>query len=601
MSELSFATMLRRLNDLSESSSDPNKIFQSSLASISRLGLTKIGSRRMAKRKLLGRIMAYTRTSHENLEHLHQSSFVSWLMSECELDKPKESRAVPPNKSWCLDNTCHDLSYNEEFPLLEDDVMASIDKYSFDKGDIQTCDSMDVLTEDFVRSCIDSECYEELEKSLQLREQAVMFKQSNDDSTYASTAAALLAVCSSCQQNDRVVCMLIKWVPRLFQMNQDLSYHTLFIDLMGKFSLHFDTCIRIVSNCAVQWPNGRILECKKWIAEQQTKNSWEGHLTRRLALKFLVLASEISLQLDKYASCLIDLSLDCCLHHKVQQLANGQYCLTSSNARDILPDWLALIMCIANEGSSFLNLTISRVMHYISENKSSTRAYSAVLLRLYTLHPSAVILTETNLKTVLLQGARDNFTTWLSHNKCPLDAQIKAMIFNMSTSPHKPLLQSIIQLANQHPLLLMRHLDAIKQRLIEDGSAIGSNGQPLMKRGRIQGRLSELEANIEGQLIRVYVLCWGYSFNEPVWTCMLDLLLSIPPEVLFGIGVAVGLIEILNLYSKLFAIHVDELNEENNIIELRAKFDRLSSTFMKYNPERYQQFMKDRHTNSDSI
>jgi hypothetical protein len=153
--------------------------------------------------------------------------------------------------------------------------------------------------------------------------------------------------------------------------------------------------------------------------------------------------------------------------------------------------------------------------------------------------------------------------------------------------------QSIIQIANQHPLLLMRHLNVIRQGLIDDGSGLDSHGQPLIKRGRIQGNIPEAIAEIDGRMIKVTIVQWGYSFNEPVWSSMLDLLLSIPSEVLFKVGVDSGLQDIMDVYSRLFVVHTSELKSETNIIQLRGKFNRLLSSFETYNAAHHEDAMKD--------
>jgi hypothetical protein len=587
MSELSFSTMLGRINKMGCLSAEPKKVFQDLLspAAIAQWGFAKIGSKRVIKRKLLGRILAYTRTNQKNMSSdiaaAAHSPFVTWLMSECATSKSSKKshlkfcgdrHGIDFVKSWIGAENSDAI----EYPSLEGDAVSASHWSSNHSIDQVLLDPRDDITEEYIASCVENEQHDELEESLRLRERA---NRNQCDHDTISTARRMLGMNSKFEEDERFVRILIKWIPRLLQIsNDDLAYQTLFIDLLES-SVQQVTFMSIVSNCAMQWPLQQIQECQRWIIEYQSKSSWKNHRSMNLVLRFLVLSSEYHVPLDD-AGQLIELSLNC----------NNQDSVTSMhhhNSRNTLPDWLALLLSVAKEGPSYLDMTVSRTLDRVDHEPN----LSTVILRLYTLYPRVISLTDKRLKSILLQCSRDHSEAWLSYS-CPLDGQIKAMITNLSSSPHKSLLQSTIQIANQHPLLLIRHLDAVKEGLINDGSGLDSNRRPLMKRGRIQGKPPSLIALINGRHVNVSVVHWGYSFSEPVWSCMLDLLLSIPVEVLFKVGVAMGLPDIMNVYSKLFTIHVSELSEESNIIQLRLKFNRLLSSFKNCNPEGYQNIIQ---------
>ncbi|KAL7488211.1 hypothetical protein ACHAW6_015042 [Cyclotella cf. meneghiniana] len=618
ISQLSFSTMLNRLNEIGRSSPEP-KTFGELLSptAISAWGLPRIGTRRILKRRLLGRILAYMRISRndpfsnddeKSLDKRH-APFVSWLFTECKSwDEPKKTHA---ESSSCRENitafATGDINAEVEFASLDtgdfDAPSWSTDRSIEVTAEISLCRT-EFISENFIRSCIFNERHILLEESLELKERSFITNSQYDD---GSTAKILLEMYSIFKDEGRFVRILLKWVPRLLQIGRgNDTWHIIFVDVLekSKYSLKFETCVALVSSCAMQWPHEYILECQRWVVSQQARCCpWNSHLSLKLVLRFLVLSSEQKsvhvfdynrtppcrfhyVQSPDCAKCIVDLSLTC-LSLDDQKSTNREVC--TINARNVLPDGLVLILIVAKAGKEYLDLTTELILNRIDE---SPRVFSSLLLRLYTLFPSLTNLSKNRLRTSLLQGAKEHMASWMQL-RCPLDSQIRAMISYLSKSPHKPLLQSIIQIASQHPLLLMRHLNDIWRGLIDDGSGLDSHGQPLIKRGRIQGNIPEVFAEIDGRTIKVMIVQWGYSFSEPVWSSMLDLLLSIPSEVLFRVGVDSGLHEIMDVYSRLFVVHTCELKSETNIIQLRGKFTRLLSLFESYNTAQHEDAIKD--------
>lgn len=605
LTKLSFATMLRRINKIGDSSDDMNKAFSELLspAAIAQWGMVNIGNRRIIKKKLLGRILAYTRSSNENqtcetpdeMEDFRSSPFVLWLMAEC-----TSSKQVSQNDGTNFVELC---GFDKDNKQVEHDDHQDFLTFSFTNSNDKlwshemACDVLnqvcpysdlcqsDIISENFIRMCIRNEKYDVLEESLKSKDRVLTRKSTRDD----STAMAMLTLYSSFSDDKCFVRLFLKWIPVILCACEDRCiWPTLFVDLVQKYSLPYNICLSIISCCSIQWPSEKILNGCRWIVELAQKATQEVR-TAKLALRFLVLSTEHNFHFESGdAGCLLDLSLKCI--QPENQDSGGRHFQQSNPAleRHVFPDWMAFIVFIADRSPTFLNLAISRMLECITAKSWCSQACQAVILRLYTLHPSTARLSDTRLKSSLLQSSRDNSAAWL-HYKCPLDKQIKAMVSNLVRSPHKNMLQDTIQVSCQHPLLLMRHLNTIKRGLELDGSGHDISGQPLMKRGRIQSRPQELAAVVEGRPVKVSVVHWGYSFNEPVWIGVLDLLFSIPAEVLFKVGVELGLLEIMSLYSKLFDAHINDLSAENNIIQLRGKFDRLSLSFINCNPEQYQQ------------
>ena len=412
ISQLSFSTMLNRLNEIGGSGSSPDqKTFGELLSptATSAWGLPRIGTRRILKRRLLGRILAYMRISRKDPSSnddeasldMRHTPFVSWLFTECKsLDKPKKTHA---ESSTCRKNT---TSFSTE------DINAEIEFASLDTGDVDapawsTDSSLEVtadvsfcrtefITEDFLRSCIVNERHILLEESLELMERSFITNSQYDDN---STAKILLEIYSTFQDDGRFVRILLKWVPRLLQIGRgNDTWHIIFVDVLekSKYALKFETCVALVSSCAMQWPHEYILECQRWVVSQQERCCrWDSHLSLKLVLRFLVLSSEQKsvntfdynktlswrfhyVQSPDCAKCIVDLSLTC-LSLDDQKSTQRQVC--SINSRNVLPDWLVLILIVAKAGKAYLDLTTELILNRTDE---SPGVFSALLLRLYT-------------------------------------------------------------------------------------------------------------------------------------------------------------------------------------------------------------------------
>jgi hypothetical protein len=78
-----------------------------------------------------------------------------------------------------------------------------------------------------------------------------------------------------------------------------------------------------------------------------------------------------------------------------------------------------------------------------------------------------------------------------------------------------------------------------------------------------------MEANLLGKSVKVTVRHWGYSFSESLWLSLLDILKSIPREVLFSCGAYMGLGDFLGVYAKLLFI---QCQLQSNPSRVKSKF-----------------------------
>lgn len=619
---------------MGESSPEPEKVFRDLLspAAVSEWGLPRIGGRRVIKRKLFGRITAYIRSSRkgarneemQELDEASTSSFLLWLSSErsaFDTSKKPHSKHLNSNKTFdFVKISTNKSSETEEFTDLTDDGDVESNNDTFSGGfrdDVLSKDSLipsQNVSEEYVRSCIVNDRCALLEQSLDL---IATKKISGKEYGDTSVAKVLLASYGSLHHNLCFVRTMLKWVPFLTQDCGDSElWRLIFIERLCKSSssCHFDVLLSLVCNCAMRWSNEHIAACQSWILSQQSKSSISGSIySLKASLRFLVISSEQKsihcfdfdndahiphfayVQTQERALSAINLALGCLESENIPtdrmgDLLENQTMKEPADTfigRNIFPDWLVILFLIAKSGKPYLEMTIKHILECIDENPR--RALYAVLLRLYSMFPLMINLGEPRLKNALLQASKDDSFPWLEW-RCPLDSQVSEMLSNVTKSPHQRLLQSIMDIAKNHPLILVRHLHVVSQKLLDDGSGVDSDHQTLIKRGRIQGQAPEGDAvaMIGSRTVKVSIVQWGFSFNEPVWTSVIDILESLPGEVVFTCGLKTGLEGIFEAYLKLFLTHVLVLGSEGNISRIRSKFVKLLNSFKSSKPKSFE-------------
>eukprot|EP00581_Thalassiosira_minuscula_P003929 CAMPEP_0183747604 /NCGR_PEP_ID=MMETSP0737-20130205/67347_1 /TAXON_ID=385413 /ORGANISM="Thalassiosira miniscula, Strain CCMP1093" /LENGTH=2129 /DNA_ID=CAMNT_0025983317 /DNA_START=37 /DNA_END=6424 /DNA_ORIENTATION=+ len=626
MPSTSFYTMLSRLDRMGESSTDSGKTYEEiiSPAAVSEWGLPGIGSRRIIKRKLYGRILAYLRVhgNHKPERRTHtlntsKSSFLSWLSAENNC--PEKTKRTNPDiqaTTSVFNNAISCMTDSDDF----DDMM---DKQEGGKGLAEIwlrADSKNVTTDkshaveetlsgDFVTSCVENDHCNLLEEALDLIVTKSLYSKEVKGIAAAKT---ILGLYNSCRRNQGFVRILVKWVPVLTQERGDNDLWKLIFIEQDEEVVDWFHLKSLVCECVMKWSDEHIAACQEWIVSQQTKsNPWTNVSSLGLVLRFLVVSSEqMSIhcfdfddnahlqfhcaQTEECAVSLIKLSLYYVDLDGSGVNTNGSKREDESRVllkRNSLPDWLTLVLLIAKSHQGLVTRLILEKM----EGKKHALLLYSVLLRLYLMSPLKMNLSDSKLRNALLEASNDNSPSWL-YWRCPLDSQLSEMLSNLTKSPHQRLVQSATDIAKQHPLIFVRHLSTICQKLVKDGSGRDSDKHRLMKRGRIFGKhpSGDAVAKIGNHTVKVTIVLWGYSFNEPVWTSVLDVLVALPLEVIFKCGAGIGLTEILEIYLKLFGVQTLDLNSESNIVRIREKFMNLTDLIRKCNAEYFEDWMQRR-------
>jgi len=585
--------MLQRLDNMAD---DTGKVYNELISPTAVLewGLIGTEKRRVIKQTLYGRLKAYTRI-HTTVNTAN-SRFLSWLSSEADSSSPS-TKSITKNQArftsilGSLKSSFDDTSESDEREEDPKSVLAEEDKKSISQPLFPPTDN---ITQAFINQCVEKDQWNVLDESLDLVAAKSMY--SKDTSTSILVAKQFLESLESIHENSSFVSILLKWIPHLTQDHGDETLWQL-IFREKNTEQERSHLLSLIQECAVKWSDEHVSTCQAWIFSEQTR--WKTINSLSLVLRFLIVSSDQSKMDDdvdiqayfsyneKSATSITHLALQGAIIENIA--TNGP-----SELDDDIPDWLTLILLMAK---SHQELVTRLILEKVDETSPTL---SSVLLRLYIMYPLKMSLSDSKLRNTLLQASTANLPLWLDWT-CPLDEQVHEMICNLIKSPHQRLVQSVTDIARQHPLIFVRHLNLISQKLMLDGTGRDEDDQRLMQKGRIFGKNpsnpDSLVAQIGEVQMKVSIVMWGYSFNEYAWTSILDILLALPNEVIFSsCGIKLGLSEVLEAFLRLFDVQMIELQSDKNIAGLLDKFNKIVQSFKKCQPKLFQEW-----ANSDDI
>lgn len=600
MSRTSFVTMLERLSKLSDSVNDHAKLYNEliSPSAVSEWGLQK-GNRVVIKKRLHGRIASYLRifssTANGNqqneLDAIAQCNFVTWLTSEISASTVKKFESTSRAYDELIINWNASADDEESVVDLEDDSMdLSIEEQrgSFDETmSITEHCTGDLLSEKRINALVAVGKYDLIDGSLeQLISDAVFSKKDVDTSPVKALMDAYVS--SSC--DSALGRLILKFVPQM-KSNDSSLWRTLFVDLPEK-SIDEHYLRSLVCECVANWPDEDVVGCQRWVLSQHGSTN---ALSLRLMLYFLVLSSgERSVDYictDDDGKC--ESNVICAKSKEnatstmkmvlqyLEVTTNTTSSLTppSSEGRNGLPDWLILTLIMAK---SHQQCIVSTIMEAIESKSNCASTMYALLLRLYLMFPTSLQLSDTKVRNGLIKSAKIHMKKSM-HWRCTLDNQVIETLRNLGTPPK--LIQTAHDFTKTHPLIVIRHIRLLlHQRLLIDG--IG--GKDVAKVGRVGTRPPPIIAQMGERSMKVTVTGWGFTFNESIWSSVLDLLVASPAELLFTCGIDTGVLLVLEDYLKLFYVQIMELGSDDSISQLRPKFVALIKSFMSCNAVAFQ-------------
>jgi integrator complex subunit 1 len=632
----SLFSMVDRLGRLGEKSSDRNKTFSQLMvpSASSEWDIGRLGQRKDVARKLLGRLSAYSRmygVPERKAGAKLSVNFIEWLSETCSVDKStkqkvKKGKASTSKVLSNLDSAgsllgslplqvC-EMTPGPEVTVLEGDSSEMTDFCGFEDRYVSSSpnliDNMDSV-EKFVgqlfsdnKSIVLDTWLEESYARVAFRKRH--FRRRNFDTipTLHGEEIALLLLNSFIRLERKVeglASCLLKWIPKLSaQRGMPKLWTTLFAKGQ-KPAFLWDA---LISQCCQTWSHNHCIECREFLLSQGQDDD-EPDLVK--VVRFLVNTSNFSaVHVESVAEIPVAtedsawarsedtvrsatrIALDC--------LVNADY-ESRLRSRNDMPDSIALLLLIARIGRNQVQFVCGAIVDRLHKANGSMRTCLLLcLLRLYAYFPFSMNLGKTIVRSFLIEAVRICSEDWLTW-RSPLDDPLENMLITaLSSDSLQRSAQALCETAKKHPLLFMRKLDRVEDVLEKDAVAIDENlvneSLGIIVSASLDG---PIQAQVRGTIVKVNVLHWGYSYRESNWFVVLDAVSAVPNEVLFGCGLRMGLIQLLEVYIRLTFVQ-SQLRTNERFLKLKAKFTDLLENFKVNNVEAWDEWL---HSASKSI
>lgn len=194
-------------------------------------------------------------------------------------------------------------------------------------------------------------------------------------------------------------------------------------------------------------------------------------------------------------------------------------------------------------------------------------------------------LSDSKTRGILIESVNFFSEEWIDW-RTSLDNQLKLSIKYLEANPNQRQQQLLSDLAKRYPLLVVRELALFTRTLKRDATACYKTD--IERRGRVNKLLDNqpIDAKTSYGMVKVSVTHWGYSFTEPLWISILEIMDSIPNEVLYACGIKMGLLELLNLYISLIVVQM-EVGVVSFTSTLKSKLSKILLTFQPSNKIEY--------------
>ena len=213
-----------------------------------------------------------------------------------------------------------------------------------------------------------------------------------------------------------------------------------------------------------------------------------------------------------------------------------------------------------------------------NDGRPGNEVFDVLLLRLYLNFPQWMDLGSSESRNVLMRASESfssSWTNWLSS----FDDHIDDLLQSVLTGETKSVKQ-LADLSRKQPLLIIRKLPIISAILSDDARAYS----PYNRKGFLvaENLSGKRDVTFHGKMSKINILHWGCSYTEPVWASFLDILSSMPPEVLFTCGVKAGLLELLTIYVQLLSVQLQLLSADKTL-RLKTKLVEAFTAFKQIN------------------
>lgn len=637
----SLLTMIDRLGKLGEKAVDANKAFHQLLipSASSEWDIGRLGQRREVARKLLGRISAYSRMYNLvelNAEGVISFSFVEWLSSTCQSSqkltkiKAKKPKLAPAAIFTSIESA--ELLFNS-MPMHTPDSeeILSVTQMDADASDMTkflVFKKKNVVfppkslgeakaIEHFLACAFEQNepdtidkwlCRNFFDQPLPMRrkkwgqEVKGAPKLSNDELSFLLLQGYIQLE----RKVEGIASILVKWIPKLTSSHGSPKLWKILFADGQKPAFMWDN---LVSRCFQTWNHTHKAQCRRWILSDER----EEKLDSVKVVRFLIQASTFSAvhvqsfedlpvavedltwgRTEETVRSATGIALDCLLSFDYERRLRS---------RSDPPECLVLLLLIARLGRNQIQFISSAIGKRMQTNDKQHKCLLLLsLLRIYTYFPFSMNLGTAVLRLNLMEAVEVSADDWLSW-RSPLDDLIHDMIYTaLSNMSSQRSVQSLIDTAKKHPLLLLRKLDIMENHLEKDAMVRTCKATDDTV-GYItgQGLGGPLSANANGKKLKISIKHWGYSYREHVWTTILDVISAVPNEVLFQCGLKMGLLELLGVYLRLVLVQSQLQTNIDRLRNLKEKFSEFLGKFKSANMKEFDSWMASSNSGLPSL
>lgn len=616
----SLLTMIDRLGRLGDTNSEKDAAYLQLLdpSASSEWDIGRVGGRSDISRKLLGRLSAYLRLNEVSSapgESEVSTTFLDWLSEMCRSNyqkpkKPKQKRGKAVNaisvssvaNAPSVLSTLFEEELDRGLPIseLRKDSADMPDFVSID-GSPSTLSNRDdsiAFIKSLIETAVDRKVWRVVDNWLQqnihhLQMKAAVLDTDNGFTMVDIAVQLLQSFCGMKLNDEGLQSVILKWIPVLSRsQGSDELWRLLFSQTDWPPTSLIDS---LLSTCMVSWSQWHVSSCCDWII---SKNSSEvpGNYNILRMVRFLVATSrQTSVQVETLSEVSMKRSQPSWFTSKDSVIAATSMALECARQQSCsetgLQPWLALLLLLAKDGNEYLTIVCDAVRHQmsVSETKEDRGVFQAILLRLYLGHPYKMNLGTGGTRNLLTGAAEVHADVWVKWRSC-MDDRLAEMLLAVTSGDLK-LGKPLSDISRTHPLLTLRMIQSMTTFL--QGDATIDNGTEGESRGGVvrgHSLSSPCEATISGRTVQVTIRHWGFRYTEPVWFALLDIVTSIPKEVLFTCGRAAGLLDFLAMYLELLSIQL-QLRSADKAARLKTKLSSVFDTFKETNAEAWSGWM----------
>lgn len=407
--------------------------------------------------------------------------------------------------------------------------------------------------------------------------------KSPETTVFNDIATALLDIADSETKShllESLEATLLRYWPRLSAHGNGRTFEKLFRVHKSNEWNAFKR--RLAAKCLNSWSAAQLQQLVEWILDEDRS---DGYDFESLVVALLSLSSVIT----PHARTLLEdtvsqstLISDSAVPRAIEMVVKGLISESGDNTtrKDAC---YSLALKLSRRGKPHFRQICSVVLRQAvsmkEQNSPNGRVLDELYLQLYLYFPNWMDLGSASARSVLLRATEDNVSSWVNWISTTDDLIDDAIsVFQTGDSRATKTLSDI---GRKQPLLILRKLRTFYSILYTNATY----GQcDVNQRGVIRGRDLDAPREIKrrGKKVKVSVVHWGYTFFEPLWICVLDILGTVHHEVLFTCGLKTGVPELLELYLLLVSTQI-QLISATQITKLKAKMEEVFAAFRKLN------------------